>query len=96
MQFLFSRVSLSKAMLYMRLVCCMLFAANTAFAQAYPHLQVSGRFLKSPCGDTIILRGINYAPYNWGYTLADERMNQIVQTGANAVRIAWYVTAELI
>ncbi|MEY4925880.1 MAG: hypothetical protein RI894_316 [Bacteroidota bacterium] len=73
------------------LFCAVLFS-TAIFAQSYPHLQVSGRFLKSPCGDTIILRGVNYAPYNWGYTQSAEYMSQIAQTGANAVRITWYAS----
>jgi mannan endo-1,4-beta-mannosidase len=53
-------------------------------------IQTSGRYIIGVCGDTIMLRGVNYAPYNWGYDSSQHRFNEIAQTGGNAVRIPWY------
>jgi mannan endo-1,4-beta-mannosidase len=52
--------------------------------------QVKGRFLTDPCGDTIILKGVNKMsvfdeedPYGTGY------LPEIAKTKANCVRIVW-------
>lgn len=59
-------------------------------AQTSNFIHTSGKYILGPCNDTLTIKGINYAPYNWGYTLSDLKMDQIAQTGANAVRIVWY------
>jgi mannan endo-1,4-beta-mannosidase len=59
-------------------------------AQPTNFIHTSGRNILGPCGDVLNLKGINYAPYNWGYSLLDENIDQIAQTGANAVRLVWY------
>jgi mannan endo-1,4-beta-mannosidase len=61
---------------------------NTMMAQTTMH--VAGRYLLDPCNDTIILRGVNYAAFNWGWDQNEELSSEIAQTGANAVRITWY------
>jgi len=53
-------------------------------------ITTTGRYIIGVCGDTIMLRGVNYAPYNWGYDSSQHRFDQIAQTGGNAVRIPWY------
>lgn len=53
-------------------------------------IHTSGKYILGPCNDTLALRGLNYAPYNWGYTLSDLRMDQVALSGANAIRIPWY------
>lgn len=53
-------------------------------------MYVSGRYLLGPCGDTITLRGVNYAPYNWGWSPTQLRISNIAQSGANCVRMVWY------
>ncbi len=66
-----------------------LFALLKIYAQGN-YIHTSGRHILGSCGDTLLIKGVNYAPYNWGY-LADElRLDQIAQTGANAVRMVWY------
>jgi mannan endo-1,4-beta-mannosidase len=65
-----------------------LLVVTTAQSQNYIH--TSGKYIIGPCNDTLELRGLNYEPYNWGYTLSDIKMDQVAQTGANAVRIPWY------
>ncbi len=60
-------------------------------AQVVPTIHVSGRYILGPCDDTLILKGVNYAPYNWGWTSSQLRLNQIVLSGANCVRMPWYV-----
>ena len=59
-------------------------------SQTSNFIHTSGKYILGPCNDTITIKGINYAPYNWGYTLSDLKIDQISQTGANAVRIVWY------
>lgn len=61
-----------------------------AIAQNPVSIHVSGRYVLGPCGDTLIMRGVNYAPYNWGWNSGQLQINQIAQSGANVVRIAWY------
>lgn len=56
-------------------------------------ITVSGSNFIGVCGDTIILRGVNYAPFSWSNDPADEKFSEIAQTGANCVRIAWYSSA---
>lgn len=58
--------------------------------QSQNYIHTSGKYILGPCNDTLALRGINYAPYNWGYTLSDLKIDQIAQTGANIVRMPWY------
>ncbi|MBI3517842.1 MAG: cellulase family glycosylhydrolase [Bacteroidetes bacterium] len=59
-------------------------------AQTSNFIHTSGKYILDPCNDTLTIKGINYAPYNWGYTLSDLKIDQIAQTGANAVRMVWY------
>lgn len=59
-------------------------------AQTSNFIHTSGKYILGPCNDTLTIKGINYAPYNWGYTLSDLKIDQIAQTGANAARIVWY------
>jgi len=53
-------------------------------------IHVSGKYIIGICGDTIVLRGVNYAPFNWGWDFTDDRFAQIALSGANCVRIPWY------
>jgi len=63
------------------------FVAHTISAQNV--LQVRGRFLTTPCGDTIVLRGVNkmciYDANNFGIPIIPE----IKKTGSNVLRIVW-------
>lgn len=59
-------------------------------SQTSNFIHTSGKNILGPCNDTLTIKGINYAPYNWGYTLSDLKIDQIAQTGANAVRLVWY------
>jgi len=61
-----------------------------AIAQPSDFIHTSGKHILGPCNDTLTLHGVNYAPYNWGYTLSDLKIDEIEQSGANAVRIVWY------
>ena len=54
------------------------------------YIHASGSYIIGVCGDTIILRGINYAAFNWGIDITDDRFAEIAQSGANCVRIPWY------
>jgi mannan endo-1,4-beta-mannosidase len=55
-------------------------------------IHTSGGLILGVCGDTILIRGVNYAPYDWGYDSSQHRFDQIALTGANAVRIPWYAS----
>lgn len=68
----------------------MIAAAGITTAQSQNYIHTSGKYILGPCNDTLSLKGVNYAPYNWGYTLSDLKMDQIALSGANAVRISWY------
>ncbi len=50
---------------------------------------MEGRYLKTPCGDTIILRGVNKMNIWSGTTFGVEVMPEIRKTGANVLRIVW-------
>ncbi len=65
----------------------------SAFPQS-PTIQVSGSNIIGICNDSIVLRGIDYAPFNWGWDANDEKFSEIAKTGANCVRIVWYSTAK--
>ncbi len=66
---------------------------KSAVAQPNAMIQASGSHLIGVCGDTIILRGINYEPFNWGYNINDEKFSELMMTGANCVRIPWYTSS---
>lgn len=68
----------------------LLHVAPVYFLSAQSTFYISGKYLFDPCGDTVLLRGINYAPYNWGYSSGSEETAEIEQTGANCVRLVWY------
>jgi mannan endo-1,4-beta-mannosidase len=76
----------------MKHVClCLMLALTVAInAQSQNYIHTSGKYILGPCNDTLALRGVNYSPYNWGYTLSDLKMDQVAMSGANAVRIPWY------
>ena len=60
-------------------------------AAAQNTMHTSGKYLLDMCGDTVLLNGIDYAPYNWGYDPTNDELPEITQTGANCVRLVWYV-----
>ncbi|HWB28015.1 MAG TPA: cellulase family glycosylhydrolase [Chitinophagaceae bacterium] len=65
------------------------FLAVTAIAQENTY-QVKGRFLTDPCGDTIILRGVNkMVIWRWNSGDGLSSIHEIAKTGANCVRIVW-------
>lgn len=55
-----------------------------------PVYQVKGRFLTDPCGDTVILRGVNKMVI-WRWDAGDglSSLAEIAKTGANCVRMVW-------
>lgn len=59
----------------------------------YPTFQVVERFLVDPCGERVVLRGVNEMVV-W---TADQdglpEYQEIAQTGANAVRVVWSIDA---
>ena len=69
-------------------VCIIL---STSTAVGIPgNLYVSGRYLRTPCGDTIIIRGMNKMIIYTGDTaLRRQTYAEIRKTGANCTRIVW-------
>jgi poly(3-hydroxybutyrate) depolymerase len=55
------------------------------------YIHTAGKYILGPMGDTVVLRGVNYAPYNWGWDSTELRISQIALSNANAVRLVWYV-----
>jgi mannan endo-1,4-beta-mannosidase len=54
-------------------------------------LYVEGRFLHDAAGKQVILRGIDLPLLDdWSFP-ADDKLADLAQTGANAVRIQWYI-----
>jgi len=64
--------------------------AFIANAQTPQFIHTSGKHLIGPCGDSLLLRGLNYAPYNWGYDINSLQIDETAKTGANVVRMDWY------
>ncbi len=64
-----------------------------SFAQPFTTIKANGSRLIGICGDTILLHGLNYEPFNWGYDINDEKFAEISNTGSNCVRIPWYTSS---
>jgi mannan endo-1,4-beta-mannosidase len=79
-----------KSYYYLRTLLLNIAILMVSLASAQNTIHTSGPLILGACGDTIMLRGVNYAPYDWGYDSSQLRFDQIAQTGANAVRIPWY------
>ena len=73
-----------KIQIYFFQVFALLFFLE-GFAQN--HIQVQGKNIIGPCGDTILLRGINYAPYNWGWSPDQLGISQLVKIKANCFHL---------
>ncbi|MCC5929436.1 MAG: hypothetical protein JJU28_09345 [Cyclobacteriaceae bacterium] len=59
------------------------------FLSAQQIMQVKGRHLYDPCGEQVVLWGINEM-FIWSDDPTGEKiMPEITKTGANAVRIVW-------
>ncbi|WP_224995922.1 glycoside hydrolase family 5 protein [Cesiribacter sp. SM1] len=70
----------------------LLFCCAHTFAQKT--LQVKGRFLYTPTGEKLILRGVNEM-FIWSDDLTGEQtFPEIAKTGANVVRIVWQSSDE--
>ena len=65
---------------------------SIAYSQS-PNIHISGNRILGVCNDTIVLHGIDYAPFDWGWDITDEKFSEIAKTGANCVRIVWYSSA---
>jgi mannan endo-1,4-beta-mannosidase len=59
-------------------------------AQIGQTIYVDGSHIMGPCSDTLWFKGVNYAPYNWGYSPSELRIDEVAQTGANCIRLPWY------
>jgi mannan endo-1,4-beta-mannosidase len=79
-------------------VCFLIYLLATnkiSVAQIHTSLYVQGRALKGINNDTIIMKGVNYPVYNYGYTPTENFFTEIAKTKANAVRIIWYKNSAL-
>jgi mannan endo-1,4-beta-mannosidase len=78
---------LFKPLLKLCLLFLFLLAADNAWTQEV--MQVKGRKLYDPCGEQVVLRGVNEM-FIWSDDLTGEKiMPEIAATGANVVRIVW-------
>jgi mannan endo-1,4-beta-mannosidase len=78
-------------LMFFRFVFCgLIVGVFSNFVMGQGHLRVMGKHLLGPCGDTLILKGLNYAPYNWGWSVDQLRINELAKTKANCVRLVWY------
>ncbi len=59
-------------------------------AQVATHMYTSGNLIYDVCGQPITFRGMNHAPFDWGWNSSYDVFDEIKQTGANAIRIPWY------
>jgi len=71
----------------------LIFSLLSVLGYAQHTLKVSGRFLTTPCGDTILLRGVNKMNI-WNDKTGASSMKEISQSNANAVRIVWAGTGK--
>lgn len=64
--------------------------ASATNAQMFPGLRIQGRHLLTPCGDTLLIRGVNKMSV-WvnDLELRKQTYAEIKKTGANCVRIVW-------
>ena len=69
-----------------------LLMTGISLAQPNATITVNGRYIIGNCGDTLVFKGVNYAPYNWGYSSNQLRIDQIAQSGSNVVRLPWYAS----
>lgn len=63
---------------------------HTVSVLSINHFYTMKSKLYDPCGIEFNMKGVNYAPYNWGYAGNELLLNEIAQTGANTVRLSWY------
>ena len=68
----------------------LLFTLNPVFVLSTNHFYTVGSKLYDPCAVEFNIKGVNYAPYNWGYSPTELLLNEIAETGANTVRMSWY------
>lgn len=56
------------------------------------HMSVSGRNVLDACGNIVELKGVNYPVLDdWGFPGTSEVSAEIEKSGANSVRIQWYI-----
>jgi mannan endo-1,4-beta-mannosidase len=67
-----------------------LLTGDQLLAQPVAHFYFQGAQMYDPCANPFNMRGVNYAPYNWGYSPNELLLRQIAKTGANTVRMPWY------
>lgn len=67
-----------------------LFLTFSTVITAQKLYQVKGRYLTDPCGDTVVLRGVNKMTiWRWDFPDGLGSFKEIAKTGANCVRIVW-------
>lgn len=72
------------------LLATLLVLTTSLSAQISPGLRMKGRSLVTPCGDTVILRGVNkMVVWTNDLDLRKATYAEIKKTGANCVRIVW-------
>lgn len=74
-------------------VFALLIVGGSGFAQPSATFQVEGRHLYDPCGERVVLRGVNAMILYWD-RLGETTYPEIAKTGANAVRIFWHAESD--
>lgn len=72
------------------LLLALFVGATTVRAQLGTTISVQDNLILGPCGDTLLLRGVNYAPFNWGWSPNQLFIDEIALSGSNCVRLPWY------
>lgn len=73
------------------LVWAVSFVCYSAYSQA-SGLKVNGRHIYDLCKQQVVLKGVNYPVLDdWDFPASSEKSSEIAKTGANAVRIQWYI-----
>jgi len=89
-----ARCSLLAASSSLLAAICLLFSTSSLLFAQPPlvSLYVSGRHLMTPCGDTVVLRGVNkMSVWTNDLTVRRDAFAEIKKTGANCTRIVWLV-----
>lgn len=73
------------------LMAMLMLMSASLFSQTPTTIKANGKYLIGICGDTIVLRGVNYALYNWGWSTTYDKIPQIAQSNANCIRMVWYM-----
>lgn len=71
-------------------ICTALFL--TTYAQQHDGIYVDGRTVYDACNEPVVIKGVNYSVLDdWNFPATSEKSSEIAKSGANTVRIMWYI-----